>query len=74
MIDEDSEIVTVIKGEDAPEEEAEELAAYISETYEDVEVEVHDGNSRCIPTFWLSNNESKAEGHVDKSPSLLLAF
>nr|WP_254111565.1 DAK2 domain-containing protein [Bacillus licheniformis] len=43
MIDEDSEIVTVIKGEDAPEEEAEELAAYISETYEDVEVEVHDG-------------------------------
>ncbi|MPQ25886.1 DAK2 domain-containing protein [Bacillus paralicheniformis] len=43
MIDEDSEIVTVIKGEDAPEEEAEKLAAYISETYEDVEVEVHDG-------------------------------
>ncbi|MFV5334588.1 DAK2 domain-containing protein [Bacillus paralicheniformis] len=43
MIDEDSEIVTVIKGEDAPEEEAEELAAFISETYEDVEVEVHDG-------------------------------
>ncbi|WP_249726510.1 DAK2 domain-containing protein [Bacillus paralicheniformis] len=43
MIDEDSEIVTVIKGEDAPEEEAEELAAFISETYKDVEVEVHDG-------------------------------
>ncbi|MBW4884128.1 MAG: DAK2 domain-containing protein [Bacillus sp. (in: Bacteria)] len=43
MIDEDSEIVTVIKGEDAPEEEAEELEAFISETYEDVEVEVHDG-------------------------------
>ncbi|MCY7800640.1 MULTISPECIES: DAK2 domain-containing protein [Bacillus] len=43
MIAEDSEIVTVIKGEDAPEEEAEELAAFISETYEDVEVEVHDG-------------------------------
>ncbi|MCY8037224.1 DAK2 domain-containing protein [Bacillus paralicheniformis] len=43
MIDEDSEIVTVIKGEDAPEEEAEELAAFISETYEAVEVEVHDG-------------------------------
>ncbi|MCY9288728.1 DAK2 domain-containing protein [Bacillus haynesii] len=43
MIEEDSEIVTVIKGEDVPEEEAEELAAFISETYEDVEVEVHDG-------------------------------
>lgn len=43
MIDEDSEIVTVIKGEDAPEEEAEELAAFISEEYADVEVEVHDG-------------------------------
>lgn len=43
MIDEDSEIVTIIKGEDASEEEAEELAKYVSETFEDVEVEIHDG-------------------------------
>ncbi|MFT0800705.1 DAK2 domain-containing protein [Bacillus swezeyi] len=43
MIDEDSEIVTIIKGEDASEEEAEELAKFISETYEEVEVEVHNG-------------------------------
>ncbi|MED1741780.1 DAK2 domain-containing protein [Bacillus swezeyi] len=43
MIDEDSEIVTIIKGEDASAEEAEELAKFISETYEEVEVEVHNG-------------------------------
>ncbi|UOY88983.1 DAK2 domain-containing protein [Bacillus glycinifermentans] len=43
MIDEDSEIVTIMKGEDASEEEAEELAKYVSETFEDVEVEIHDG-------------------------------
>ncbi|MFO6495387.1 DAK2 domain-containing protein [Bacillus sp. z60-11] len=43
MIDEDSEIVTVIKGQDASEEEVEELAGYIGDTYEEVEVEVHDG-------------------------------
>ncbi|MDA7025902.1 DAK2 domain-containing protein [Bacillus sp. CLL-7-23] len=43
MIDEDSEIVTIIKGEDASQEEAEDLAHFIRETYDEVEVEVHNG-------------------------------
>ncbi|WP_026689943.1 DAK2 domain-containing protein [Alteribacter aurantiacus] len=44
MVDEDSEIVTIIQGEDRSEEEASELVAYLEERYEDVEVEVHSGN------------------------------
>ncbi|MBX9972360.1 DAK2 domain-containing protein [Cytobacillus firmus] len=43
MIDEDSEILTVLKGEDAAEEEVDALISYIEDKYEDVEVEVHDG-------------------------------
>ncbi|WP_026585583.1 DAK2 domain-containing protein [Bacillus sp. J33] len=43
MIDEDSEILTILKGEDAAEEEVDALISYIEEKYEDIEVEVHDG-------------------------------
>ncbi|MEI4788966.1 DAK2 domain-containing protein [Bacillus sp. FJAT-53060] len=43
MVTEDDEIVTIIKGEDASSEEMEALEAFIEETFEDVEVEVHDG-------------------------------
>ncbi|MEJ8736405.1 DAK2 domain-containing protein [Erysipelotrichaceae bacterium HCN-30851] len=42
MIDDDSEIVTLIYGEDIKEDEAQEIAAYIEDNY-DVEVEVHNG-------------------------------
>lgn len=42
MIDEDSEIVTLVYGEDITEDEAQEIAAYIEDNY-DVEVEVHNG-------------------------------
>lgn len=42
MIDEDSEIVTLIYGEDIKEDEAQEIAAYIEDNF-DVEVEVHNG-------------------------------
>lgn len=44
MIDEDSEIITLIYGEDRTEEEAEEIAKYVEENFEDVEVEIHQGN------------------------------
>ncbi|SDY73906.1 hypothetical protein SAMN05421736_103173 [Evansella caseinilytica] len=44
MVDDDSEIVTVILGEDRSGKEGDELAAYIEEKYGDVEVEVHVGN------------------------------
>ncbi len=43
MVTEDDEIVTIIKGEDASSEEMDELKAFIEETFEDIEVEVHDG-------------------------------
>ncbi|MEN2453014.1 hypothetical protein AAZF84_34470, partial [Bacillus sp. JR_15] len=43
MVTEDDEIVTIIKGEDASSEEMDELEAFIEETFEDIEVEVHDG-------------------------------
>lgn len=45
MIDEDSELVTIIFGEDVSQEEADELAEKIEEQYEDVEVEVFDGGT-----------------------------
>nr|WP_246596076.1 DAK2 domain-containing protein [Bacillus alkalicola] len=44
MLDEDSEIVTIIRGEDRTEDETDELVKYLEEKYEDVEVEVHVGN------------------------------
>ncbi|EWG11910.1 DAK2 domain-containing protein [Cytobacillus firmus] len=43
MIDDDSEILTVLKGEDAAEEEVDSLISYIEDKYEDIEVELHDG-------------------------------
>jgi DAK2 domain fusion protein YloV len=43
MVDEDSEILTVIYGEDVSEEEVQTLTDYIEEHFEDVEVEVHNG-------------------------------
>lgn len=43
MLDEDSEILTILKGEEATDEDIEELTAFIEEEFEDVEIEVHDG-------------------------------
>ena len=43
LVDEDSEIVTLICGEDVTEEEQEAAAGFIEENYEDVECEVHVG-------------------------------
>ena len=42
MMDEDSEIVTLLKGEDATQEECDELAEFIEENY-DVDVDVQYG-------------------------------
>lgn len=44
MITEDDEILTVLHGEDVSEQEVDELVKYVEETYEDVEVEVYNGN------------------------------
>jgi DAK2 domain fusion protein YloV len=43
MIGDDDEIVTIIWGENATEEEAGQLLSYIEERYDDVEGEVHEG-------------------------------
>jgi DAK2 domain fusion protein YloV len=43
MLDEDSEILTIIYGEDVTEEEVATLTSFVEENYEDVEVEIHDG-------------------------------
>lgn len=49
MIDEDSEIVTILQGEDATEDDVATLIKLIEEQYEDVEVEVHNGNQPLYP-------------------------
>ncbi|WP_096435450.1 DAK2 domain-containing protein [Alteribacter populi] len=43
MTDRDSEIVTIIRGEDRNESETDELVEYLENNFGDVEVEVHDG-------------------------------
>ncbi|AMM92421.1 hypothetical protein UP17_07570 [Peribacillus simplex] len=43
MIDEESEILTILYGEDATAEDVEGLVAFCNENFEDVEVEVHNG-------------------------------
>ncbi|MFC4023193.1 DAK2 domain-containing protein [Oceanobacillus longus] len=44
IISDDDEILTILYGEDVDDIEVKELVAYIEETYEDVEIEVHNGN------------------------------
>ena len=43
MLDEDSEIVTILYGQDVEADKAEEIAEYIEENYPDLDVEVHFG-------------------------------
>ena len=49
MIDEDSEIITIYVGEDGNQELAEDISEYLESTYEDVEVEIHDGKQPVYP-------------------------
>lgn len=44
IITDEDEIVTILQGEDASDEEVNKLVNYIEETFEDIEVEVHKGN------------------------------
>ncbi|MBS4207662.1 DAK2 domain-containing protein [Bacillus sp. FJAT-50079] len=43
MIDEDSEIMTVIYGEDTKQADLEQLETYVDETYGELEIEIHNG-------------------------------
>lgn len=44
LFDEDDEILTILQGEDAKEEETNEIVSYLEDKYEDIEIEVHLGN------------------------------
>lgn len=43
MLDEDAEILTILKGEDATQEDVEAITSIIEEQFEDIEIEVHNG-------------------------------
>lgn len=49
LVDEDAEIITIIYGEDATEQQATELAAFIESLNEDVEVELFNGKQALYP-------------------------
>ena len=49
MVDEDSEIVTVLYGEDVEKQTVDEYVEFIEQKYPDVEVEVHDGKQPLYP-------------------------
>jgi uncharacterized protein len=43
MLDDDSEILTILKGEDASDEDVDSIVEFVESNYEDVEIEVHNG-------------------------------
>ncbi|EMP72546.1 Hypothetical protein D823_02546 [Streptococcus sobrinus DSM 20742 = ATCC 33478] len=49
MIDEDSEIVTIYIGQDGQKELVEKLTATLEDKYEEIEVEVHQGDQPVYP-------------------------
>lgn len=49
MVDEESEIVTILIGEDGNEEQADSIAQNIEEKYPDVETEIHQGDQPVYP-------------------------
>ncbi|AMX84079.1 hypothetical protein GS3922_10615 [Geobacillus subterraneus] len=49
LIDEESEIVTILYGEDATEVEVETIVAYLEKEHDEVEVEVHNGQQPLYP-------------------------
>lgn len=44
MITDDDEILTILVGEDATAEETDDIIAFVEQTFEDVEIEVHQGD------------------------------
>lgn len=49
MVDEDSEIVTIYVGEEGSQDTAESLVAYLEEKYDDIEVEIYQGDQPVYP-------------------------
>lgn len=52
MLDEDSEILTIIVGEEATEAQTEWIESYMESNYEDVEVEIQQGQQPIYPYFF----------------------
>lgn len=44
MIDDDTEIITLLQGDEATDEQTNEIVAYIEDKYDGIEVDIHDGN------------------------------
>lgn len=44
MIKEEDEILTILQGEDVSDDEVKSIVDFVEETYEDIEIEVHNGN------------------------------
>ena len=49
LIGEDDEILTIIQGEDTTAEEVNELTKFLEETFEEIEIETHNGNQPIYP-------------------------
>ncbi|MGM0902038.1 MAG: DAK2 domain-containing protein [Bacillota bacterium] len=49
ILDEDSEILTILKGEDATQDDLDILVEFLEKQYENVEVEIHDGGQPLYP-------------------------
>ncbi|MFO8069773.1 MAG: DAK2 domain-containing protein [Alkalibacterium sp.] len=49
MLDDESEIVTVLIGKEGSEEEADKLAEFMEENYPDIEIEIHQGGQPVYP-------------------------
>lgn len=52
MINEDSEIVTILYGEEGTKEEAEQIQTEIEKLYPEIEVEIHEGDQPVYPYFF----------------------
>jgi len=49
MINEDTEIVTILTGEDGSAEQAQAFAAQLSDKYPELEIEIHQGDQPVYP-------------------------
>ena len=54
MLNEDSEILTIIAGEDANDDISDKLVEWVESEYPDVEVEEHNGGQTDLSIFILS--------------------
>ena len=49
MIDEDSEVITIVIGQDGNQKDAQAVSDYLDEKYEDLETEIHQGDQPVYP-------------------------